>query len=283
MRAKTIVITGASTGIGYAAAQSFCRAGFTVFGTVRKTADGERLRTELGDHIHPLLMDVTDEAAVESAVETVRTVLGNQGLGGLINNAGIAIGGPLQYQPMAEIERHFEVNIFGLLRVTKAFLPLLGAEADYPYTPGKIINIGSVGGRVAGPFVGAYAGTKHALEGITASLRRELLLYGIDVILVGPGSVATPIWDKGVDPTPYAETDYFDALHRFLRSFVKGGRNGMPPEEIGELLLHIQTTDRPKVRYAPVKDKFKRYTLPRLLPARMLDRMIGKGIYPEKK
>lgn len=276
MRPSTILITGVSSGIGRAAAARFCQANYTVFGTVRKPTDAEGLQTELGASFRPVLLDVTDHDAIAKGVLVVQEQLKGQSLGGLINNAGIAIGGPLQTQSMEVIRQHFEVNVFGLLALTRAFLPLLGATSDFSGTPGKIINISSVGGKIAAPFVGAYAGTKHAVEALSTSLRRELQLYGVDVIIVGPGSVKTPIWDKGVDITPFEGSDYEAPLRRFAKGFVTDGKNGMAPEVIADLLFRIQEQETPKVRYAPVHNRFKRWVLPRLLPARVLDRLIGR-------
>ncbi len=151
----------------------------------------------MGENFTPLVFDVTDRAAVLRAAEEVGEALGGSGLAGLVNNAGTAIGGPLMLQPLEEVRAHFEINVLGLVSVTQAFLPLLGARKFRTHGPGRILSIGSVGGKIASPFIGAYAGTKHAVEGISDSLRRELLPYGIDVILLEPGAVRTEIWDKG--------------------------------------------------------------------------------------
>src|SRR5919202_51773 len=164
---KTILITGVSTGIGYGAARQFIQRSYTVFGSVRAQADADRLQAELGDQFVPLLFDVTDTEAVASAVQLVTERLTDSGLGGLINNAGIAIGGPLQYQPIDVIRQHFEVNVLGLIQVTQAFLPLLGARDNHPVRPGRIQNISSVNGQIAIPFMGAYVGSKHAVEGMS--------------------------------------------------------------------------------------------------------------------
>ena len=275
---KTILITGASTGIGYGCVKEFHRRGYQVFGNVLNAEDAERLRNELGDHFTPLIFDVTNVQSIQNAAKEVEKTLGkDQGLDGLINNAGIAIGGPLMLQPMEQIRQHFEVNIFGLIEVTRAFLPLLGARENHPTAPGRIVNIGSVNGRIAPPFIGAYVGTKHALEGISQSWRRELLLYGIDVVIIRPGSVNTPIWDKGVDVSPYAHTAYGDTTANFAAFAIKE-KSGFSIDYVGNRIANIFEKRKPKTHYALVPKKFKNWTVPRLLPHRMLDRMIGKGV-----
>ncbi|CCH51857.1 short-chain dehydrogenase/reductase SDR [Fibrisoma limi BUZ 3] len=281
---KNILITGVSTGIGWGAAHQFIEQGYTVFGSVRKASDADRLQREWGERFVPLLFDVTDAEAVAEAAQSLTGRLAGSGLAGLVNNAGIAIGGPLQHQPMAEIRQQFEVNVFGLLQVTQAFLPLLGARENHPVPPGRILNISSVGGKIAAPFIGAYAGTKFAVEGLSHSLRRELQLYGIDVIVIGPGAVNTPIWDKGVDASPYVQTAYGPAITRFVKNFIEEGRVGFTPDYLGRQIVRIFETPNPKTRYALVPKRLERWVLPRLLPDRLLDRILGRltGLRPAK-
>ncbi|WP_299459973.1 SDR family oxidoreductase [uncultured Microscilla sp.] len=279
---KTILITGASTGIGYGCVKEFLQRGYQVLGSVRKQADADKLSSEFDDRFIPLLFDVSNPEAIQQAVQQVEQILGNeQGLAGLINNAGIALGGPLALQPMSDIRQHFEVNVFGLIQVTQAFLPLLGARKNHPVAPGRILNISSVGGKVGAPFIGAYVATKHAVEGLSQSWRRELLLYGIDVILIGPGSVKTPIWDKGINPAPYDGTDYKTALHGFAQMARDGANKGLTVEYLGKRIARIFEKRTPKTRYAIVPQKFKNWTLPRLLPDRVIDgffkKLIKKG------
>lgn len=279
---KNILITGVSSGIGYGAAKQFIRRGYSVFGSVRTQADADRLQTELGAAFVPLVFDVTDVGAVNAAARYLTERLAGSGLGGLINNAGIAIGGPLQHQSLATIRQHFEVNILGLLQVTQAFLPLLGAQSGHPVAPGRIQNISSVNGQVAIPFMGAYVGSKHALEGLSHSLRRELVLFGINVIIVGPGAVKTPIWEKGTDISPYADTRYYPAMKRFLKQVEVAENKGFSIEYVGERIVDIHETPRPRVRYALVPGKLMGWIIPRLLPARTLDWVLGSlsGLKP---
>ena len=179
---KYVVVTGTSTGIGHASAAELIAHGYHVFGSVRNEADGERLQAELGPAFAPLVFDVTDSDAVYSAAEAVEDVLGDDNLVGLVNNAGIAVAGPLMDIEMDKVRHQFEVNVLGVLTVTQAFLPLLGACEDASEPPGRIVNISSVSGHTAYPFLGPYCASKHALEAFSDSLRRELLLYGVDVI-----------------------------------------------------------------------------------------------------
>ena len=275
---KSVVVTGASTGIGYGIAKVLGAKGFRVFGSVRKQADAERLQLELGDWFVPLQMDVTDEEAVGAAAAKVAKQLGSGMLFGLVNNAGVAGGGPLLHQPIAEFRQTLEVNLLGPFTVTKAFGPLLGADRSRTGGPGRIVQISSVGGRFGAPFLGSYVASKFALEGMSESLRRELLLYGIEVIVVGPGAVKTPIFDKAqqADLSQYDGTEYGPILRKFIDYFLTESRKGLEPERIGEAVYTALTTRKPKLRYAVVPQRMKNWTLPMALPKRMVDRMIGK-------
>ncbi|MEM1104814.1 MAG: SDR family NAD(P)-dependent oxidoreductase [Pseudomonadota bacterium] len=270
---KTLVITGASSGIGRAAARHMAGQGWRVYAGVRKKADADALSSDHGN-IVPLMLDVSDSAALDASVETVSVSLGGATLGGLVNNAGIAQMGPLALQPMAEIEAHFKVNVIGAIACTQAFAPLLGTDRARSGTPGRIVNITSVGGRIASPFLGAYTATKHALESVTDTLRRELLIYGIDAIAVGPGSVKTPIWDKAEqknEGTPYSESAWSGAIEKFSETLVQGGREGLTPEAIALVIETALTDPSPKARYAPVPNKLTNFTIPTRLPKRWLD------------
>lgn len=275
-----VVVTGVSTGIGWAITKTLTQHGMHVFGSVRKQADADKLAKEFGASFTPLLFDVTDEAAVHAAAKFVRQKLNGQMLFGLVNNAGVAVPGPLLHLPIAELRNQLEINVTGQVIVTQAFAPLLGADRRLQGKPGRIINISSVAGKMAMPFVGPYAMSKHALEAFSESLRRELMLYGIDVIIIGPGSIVTPIWDKAqeLDITPFLQTDYGKVLGKFREFMVSRGKAGLPVEQMGELTLQVLTTPKPKVRYTIVANKFKNWTLPRLLPKRMFDNLIAKQL-----
>lgn len=280
---KSVVVTGASTGIGWGIAKVLVAKGFRVFGSVRKQADAERLQKELGAGFVPLLFDVTDAAAVRAGAEKVAAALAGTPLFGLVNNAGIAVSGPLLHLDIDELRHQLEVNVTGQLIVTQAFAPLLMAPKDG--TPGRIIMISSVGGRNAMPFLGPYSASKFALEGLAESLRRELLLFGIDVIVIAPGAVATPIWDKAdqVDVSRYANTPYFPSLNRIREFMLSTGRKGFKPERLGRVALKALTVAKPKTRYTVTPEPLQNL-LVNTLPKRTVDRVIGGrlGLLPEK-
>ena len=278
---QSIVVTGVSTGIGWGITKVMIQHGFRVFGSVRKTQDAERLSREFGEVFIPLLFDVTDETAVQAAAQQVRDQLAGRTLFGLVNNAGIAVPGPLIHLPTDDFRHQLDVNLVSVLIVTKAFVPLLGADRSLQGQPGRILNMSSVSGKSAAPFVGAYATSKHGLEGFSEALRRELMLYGIDVIIIGPGSIATPIWDKAeaVDISRYAQTDYFESARRARAYIVRNGKNGLPPERVGEVVWQALTTRNPRVRYAVVEERdFLRRFIQGLLPKRVIDRIIAKNL-----
>ncbi len=276
MAKKNVLITGVSTGIGYATVRALINKDYRVFGSVRKEEDALKLKTEFGDNFEPLLFDVTDNESVLIGVKRVTEKIQDQGLHALINNAGIAIAGPIQFQSMDEIKLQFDVNVFGAIQVTKACLPLLGAVPDHSLPKGRIINISSVAGRLAQPFVGSYVATKHALEGFSHSLRRELLIYGIDVIIVGPGAVKTPIWNKGINMKKYMDTPYGKILERFAKGAKKGGEKGLSPDQLANSIVRILESPSPKTRYAFLNEKIKNWKLPMLMSDRMLDGVIKK-------
>lgn len=276
---RTVVITGASTGIGAATAQHLSQQGWCVFAGVRNHADGDRLKDKATGDLRAIILDVTRKESVETAVKTVADALGNTRLAGLVNNAGIARMGPLAIQPLEDFAAHFSVNVFGLLRVTQAFLPLLGTATSRTGDPGRIVNITSVGGKISAPFLGAYTATKHANESMTDTLRRELMIYGIDAIAVGPGSVKTPIWDKAEsanDDEPYAKSDWAGPLKTFEQVMLGGGRTGLDPVEISKTIQTALESPCPKARYAPVPDKLTNFTIPSRLPKRWLDKIFAK-------
>ena len=276
---KSIVITGASTGIGEDAARLLIQHGFRVFGSVRKPADAERLQLKLGAAFVPLTFDVTDEAAVQAAAEQVREMLNGETLFGLVNNAGVAVPATLIHQPIEEFRKQIEINVIGQLIVTQAFAPLLGVDRSLKGAPGRIINMSSVSGKNGSPFLGAYAASKHALEGLSESLRRELMLYGIKVVIIAPGPVATPIWDKAeqVNINQYQHTEYVEAAVKFQKYAVKNGRNGLSVEQLSNVILQALTSSNPRLRYNVVPNPFT-YWIMSLLPKRFLDNLFAKNL-----
>ena len=277
---QSVVVTGVSTGIGWGITKILIQRGVRVFGSVRKVQDAERLAKEFGTGFVPLIFDVTDEAAVQAAAQQVHDQLGGETLSGLVNNAGIAVPAPLLHQSTEDFRYQLEVNLVSVLIVTKAFVPLLGSDRSLRGKPGRIINISSVAGKRGSPFLGAYVTSKHGLEGFSESLRRELMLYGIDVIIVGPGPVATPIWDKAEvgDYSKYDSTDYAEAGRRIRHYMIRDGRKGYPPEKVGEVVWHALTTPWPRVRYAVIPRRSWRRIIQMFLPKRLVDRMIAKNL-----
>lgn len=281
---KTVLITGASTGIGRAAAEHLAARGWRVFAGVRKEADGNALRAA-NEAIVPIILDVAKPDQIERAAQEIEQVLGGTTLNGLINNAGIAEMGPLGVQPLDTFRWHFDVNVFGLLAVTQAFLPLLGMDEGRRGLPGRIINITSVGGKIASPFLGAYTATKHAVESMTDSLRRELVVFGIDAIAIGPGSVKTPIWAKADEKAgtgPYDHTRWKDSIASFAKTMMEGGQTGLDPDAVSKMVETALTTRNPKARYAPVPNKLTNFTIASRLPKRMLDRIFWKRFGMQK-
>ncbi len=281
---KSVVVTGSSTGIGWGISKVLVGKGFRVFGSVRKPADGERLQKEFGSAYVPVVFDITDEAAVARGAEQVAAALGGDTLAGLVNNAGIAVAGPLLYLKLDEFRHQIEVNLTGQLIVTQAFAPLLGADRSRKGPPGRIVMISSVGGKNASPFVGPYSASKFALEGMSESLRRELMIFGIDVIVVAPGAVATPIWDKAdqVDVTQYANTPYAVPLNGVKDYMITNGKKGLPPEKLGAAVHTALTTAKPKVRYTVTPDPVQNF-MTNNLPKRMVDNMIAGQLGLKKK
>jgi short-subunit dehydrogenase len=274
---ENIVITGASTGIGYGATQYLIEKGYHVFGSVRKQEDADRLQKDFGEQFTPLIFDVSDEAGIKEAAAQVKSAIGNQGLSALVNNAGITIMGPLMHLPIEKMRFQLEVNVIGVLAVTQAFLPLLGAAKEATSPPGRVINISSISGKIAYPFMGAYAASKHAVEALSDSLRRELMLYGIDVIIIQPGIVKTPILEKGGEQLNiFKETDYAPIMEKAGPMMIERSKTGMSVETLAATIYQALSSKKPKTRYTlPIK-WLSRWFLPRFLPTRMIDNMSAK-------
>jgi NAD(P)-dependent dehydrogenase (short-subunit alcohol dehydrogenase family) len=276
---KDVVVTGVSTGIGWGITKVLVSKGFRVFGSVRKQADADRLQGEFGDGFVPLLMDITDADAVHQAAQKVGSMIGDKNLLGLVNNAGIVVSGPLLYVRPSEYRRQLEVNMISPLVVIQAFAPLLGTDKKRQGAPGRVVNISSSTAKVAIPLLGAYSSSKAGLEGMSDVLRRELMLFGIDVVIIEPGTVNTAMYDKGEkeDLSEFKPTEYWEAVQNFQKFIVTEARtNGLSPERLGENVHVALTTAKPKARYAVVPQRFKNWTLPRLLPVRMLDAQLAK-------
>lgn len=276
---RSVVVTGASSGIGVATSKLLIARGFRVYGSVRKSEDGERLQQELGAALTPLRFDVTDEKQVRAAAAQVRSELDGQCLAGLVNNAGIAVAGPVLELPLSDYRRQFDVNLFGAIATTQAFAPLLGAELGRAGSKGRIVMMSSVAGRNGNPFMSAYCASKHALEGLSESLRREMMLHGVKVVVIGPGAVRTPIWDKadGTDITAYTASAYYPALKRIKEAMDRLAANGLPADRIAEIVHRALTVADPKVRYAVTPDPL-RHGIAAILPKKLVDRLIASRL-----
>src|SRR6202041_4002758 len=234
---------------------------------------------EFGDRFVPLMMDVTDADAVHQAARKVGSMIGDRNLVGLVNNAGIVVSGPLLYLRPSEFRRQLDVNMVAPLVVTQAFAPLLGTDKRRQGPAGRIVNITSSGAKVPIPLLGAYGASKSGLEGMSDVLRLELMLFGIDVVIIEPGTVNTAMYDKGEkeDLSAFKPTEYWEEVQKFQKFIVTEARtNGLSPERLGEAVHVALSTAKPKARYAVVPQRFKNWTLPRLLPTRMVDTQLAK-------
>lgn len=272
-----VLISGASTGIGRACAEHLDSLGFTVFAGVRKQSDADSLRGAGSGRTQPLMLDVTESESIASAIQTIDQA-SPDGLAGLVNNAGVSVGGPLEFVAIEDWRRQLEVNFIGQVAVTQAALPALRKAR------GRIVNMTSIGGRLASPFLGPYNASKYALEAVTDALRLELRQFGVEVAAVEPGAVATPIWDKGRTSAEQATADMpAEALKLYSAGFAAiskfislGERTGVPPLEVARAVAHALTASRPKTRYVVGRDAKMRLALARLLPTRVMDRMVAR-------
>jgi NAD(P)-dependent dehydrogenase (short-subunit alcohol dehydrogenase family) len=280
---QSVVVTGVSSGIGWAIAKLLLARGFRVFGSVRKPVDADHLGAEFGANFVPLLFDITDEAAVKAAAREVRAALNGETLAGLVNNAGIAVAGPVLELGVDQFRRQMDVNVIGPIIATQAFGPLLGSDSSLKGPKGRIVMISSVAGKSGNPLMSAYAASKHAIEGLSESLRREMMLFGIDVIIIAPGAVKTPIWGKAeeVDISAYSNSPFLSALKTLRKVMLHLAEIGLPPEKIAEVVATALTSPHPKVRYQVTPDPM-RHLITGVLPKRIFDRFIGKrlGLLP---
>lgn len=275
VRPKSVVVTGASSGIGQGCALHLERLGWRVFAGVRSEASAAALRSQASARLTPLLLDVTDQAGIAQAVQTVSQALGDVGLDGLINNAGSVVGGPLEFLPIAQLRQQLEVNVIGQIAVTQAFMPLLRAGR------GRIVNIGSIAGRSAIPLLGPYAASKHAIEALSDTLRMELLPFGLEVCLIEPGSILTPIWEKSLAAStelsqslpPQVQSLYGLMIAGTSRFARYAARQGQPVEHVTRAVEHALTAPRPRTRYIVGRDAWIRRGL-QFLPDRVRDRLI---------
>jgi len=268
-----VVVTGASTGIGACIARDLAGRGFRVFGTVRRPEDAATLERA---GVMPVQMDVTDTASIARARAEVERALGGAPLAGLVNNAGIPVAGPLELLPLDELRRVLEVNLVGAVAVTQAFLPFLKAAR------GRIVNISSVAGRCALPFMGPYSASKFALEAVSDSLRRELLPFGVRVIVVEPGSFQTKIWSKveAMDMSRYQTSPYGEVLARFARAALRGAERAPPPDKVAHAVWRALTGRRPPLRMVVTPHRLDRLSL--WIPDRLLDWLIYRFLWKKR-
>jgi NADP-dependent 3-hydroxy acid dehydrogenase YdfG len=274
---RAVLVTGVSSGIGLAIAEDLLGRGYQIFGSVRRLEDGASLQRQWPDAFVPLVFDVTDANALPGVVAQVREKLAGRDLTALVNNAGMNLVGPLMHQPLADVRRVFEVNVFGMLAVTQAFLPLLGARRGRTGPAGRVVNMGSVSGAITVPFMGTYSATKHAVEAVSQALRRELSMYGIEVSTIEPGMVRSKLGEKRLlekVEERYAQTDYTAWLAQFDRSIAVQEDNAPPADKVTAAVRHAIESPKPRTRY-PLDPIWK---IGRLLPDRVFDKMIFKAL-----
>ena len=273
-----ILITGVSSGIGLDATAFLIGKGYHVFGSVRSEKDQGKLESQFNSGFTCLRFDVRDKDAINAAVEQVKAQIGEQPLTALVNNAGLSIPGPMALMPDEEFQLQLDVNLGGVRNVTNAFLPLLGMQKDFKGRPGKIINISSLSGVFNSPFSGSYCVSKHALESLGEIYRRELLMFGIDVVSIQPGPIQSDIWQKNLGlMSAYEDTAYSDYAAVADQFIANAEKNALPAATISRLIYRILNKKRPKTSYMVSKQLWMMH-LAKRLPARWLDRMMLKRL-----
>lgn len=277
---KSFLVTGASTGIGRACALRLDRLGQRVYAGVRSDTDGGRLKSEASERLVPVFLDVTDAVQVEAVAKQVAEETGS--LSGLVNNAGIGKGGPIEYLPLEDWRHQLEVNVLGQVAVTQAFLSLLRQER------GRVVFIGSIGGKTATSFTAPYNASKFAIEAIAESLRHELRPWGMAVSVIEPGAIKTPIWDKAAaegdrlmaELPPEAQERYQPHIRATRRALEMQQRRGIDPEKVAEAVEHALLAARPKTRYPVGIDAKVQSALVRLLPDRPREAIVRRFAGP---
>ena len=261
-KSHTVLVTGTSSGIGRGLCQALIEKGYKVFGTVRNRKDATELKKEFGENLDALLVDVTDEKQVIKAKERVQNYLNGKPLTALINNAGIATLGPVEFLPTSDFKKQIDTKILGTFLCTKIFLPLLGTDNNLIGNPGRIVNISSIlGGKIGSPFMSGYCASKHAVEAFSESLRRELKPYRIKVIIIAPGSVSTPIWKevkKQKDQNKYHKTKYGISFKKILNSLESFDQNSLSMKQLTSIIIKSIEIKNPKIRYNPTKDPIQK-------------------------
>jgi NAD(P)-dependent dehydrogenase (short-subunit alcohol dehydrogenase family) len=274
----SVLVTGASTGIGYAIAVDLAKSNHQVFASVRKTEDAKRLELE-NSNIIGVVFDVCDDAGIQAAYKTIRSRLVSGQTFSLINNAGIAVPGPLESLPLIEFRKQFETNVFGALRVTQVFLPLIREASS---VKGRIINMSSVSGLMTAPFLGAYSASKYALEAVSDALRRELVHEGIKVLLIEPGLIQTPIWGKGEHTVEMPMDErYRKPYQRFVKGMAKRvERQALPVDLVTESVRRALFEDEPPVRQIVASVPMRmQIQIGSLVPEKWMDRLIVRDLF----
>ena len=278
MTKKSIMITGISTGIGRGTLDYFVSKGFHVYGSVRSTKDANRLKRIYKDKLKTIIFDVTKLAQLKKAAAFIKKDLNDSTLLALVNNAGTSFPGPLLKQSVKDFEKQIDINLNGAFRVIKYFAPLCGAEKNNSYKKGVIFNISSLSGKIGMPGLGAYTASKHGLEGLSQSLRRELLRYGVDVVIIGPGPIKSEIFNK-VDKKfleSLKKSDYAKAAKLIPKRNKNALKIAFPAIEVGKLIFNALHNPNRKTRYTITPNKMMYWTVPMTISDRMLDRMIQK-------
>jgi NAD(P)-dependent dehydrogenase (short-subunit alcohol dehydrogenase family) len=278
--ARAVLVTGASTGIGEASALHLDALGFKVFAGVRREADGEALRQKASSRLVPTILDVTDPGTIDDSAGLIDREMGAAGLYGLVNNAGVAVAAPVEFLPLENLRQQLEVNVIGQVAVIQACLPLLRMAR------GRIINLSSISGRIASPFLSPYSCSKFALESISDSLRVELRPWKIVVIVIEPGSIATPIWEKSLAAAndlilkmpPRAFELYGPAIEKAISAIRQAGQVGMPAATVASVVADALTADKPKARYLVGKGVRLTILLSSLAPTSWRDRFVAQRI-----
>ena len=278
-----VVVTGASSGIGHDVARHLSHRGYLVFGGVRSAEAAHRLAETFPRGVHPLVFDILDRSAILEARDTVRLVLEGRRLCGLVNNAGIAEGGPLQFLDDERFRRQIEVSVFGTRNVTNAFLPLLGAGTDTEVAPqglpGRIVNITSISGILNTPMNGAYCVAKHAVESLGEVYRRELMQYGIDVVSIQPGPIQSLLWDKTEGSLDeFADTPYGTMARNADQIMRDARRDALPAEVVSRLVERTLTSRRPRLSYIVHRHTWRVAMLAKVLPSRIVDRLLWRRL-----
>jgi NAD(P)-dependent dehydrogenase (short-subunit alcohol dehydrogenase family) len=277
-----IFITGISSGIGYHAAKTLAGKGFHIIGSVRNSKDAERIRQELGERVTVLIFDVTDIETTKKEIESVFPLLEKDGLSVLINNAGAAVPGPMQYLPEEDFLRQMDINVFAVRRITNLLLPYLGVSPSYK--PGKIINISSVSGLFNAPYNGAYCISKHALESMTDIYRRELRMFGIQVSAIEPGPVKSNIWNKNKGALDrFLDTEYGSILSKADKIIENSEKSALDTSVISQVIEDIIRSDNPKTRYLIHRKKWLFKILSRYIPDKWADALIHKSMTKKDK